>query len=82
MSTGFIISNATSAADTGYGIAILATINGLIWTYSSQLGYSNQAAMRFAAGAATMTSVIDRLRITMVNGTDTFDGGTINIMYE
>lgn len=82
MSTGFIISNATAAADTGHGISTLATIDGLIWTYNSQFGYSNQAAVRFAAGSITMASAIDRLRITTVNGTDTFDAGTINIMYE
>ena len=26
--------------------------------------------------------VLDRLRITILNGTDTFDAGSVNIMYE
>lgn len=82
MSTGFIISSATSAADIGHGTATLTTIDGLIWTYISQFGYSNQAATRASAGSATSASTIDRIRITTVNGTDTFDAGTVNILYE
>jgi hypothetical protein len=33
-------------------------------------------------GNVTLSGVLDRLRITTVNGTDTFDAGSINIMYE
>lgn len=82
MSTGFMVSSASGAADIGHGISTLATIDGLIWTYNSIIAYSNQAATRFAAGSATSTSTIDRIRITTVNGTDTFDAGIVNIMYE
>jgi hypothetical protein len=34
------------------------------------------------AGTKTLSDTLDRVRITTVNGTDTFDAGTINIMYE
>jgi len=30
----------------------------------------------------TLSDTLDRIRITTVNGTDTFDAGTINILYE
>jgi hypothetical protein len=33
-------------------------------------------------GRKTLSGVLDRTRITTVNGTDTFDAGSINIMYE
>ena len=33
-------------------------------------------------GTKTLSGTLDRLRITTVNGTDTFDAGTINIMWE
>lgn len=33
-------------------------------------------------GSKTLSGVLDRIRITTVNGTDTFDAGQINIMYE
>jgi hypothetical protein len=34
------------------------------------------------AGKKTLSTTLDRVRITTVNGTDTFDAGSINIMYE
>ena len=34
------------------------------------------------AEAVTLSSTLDRIRITTVNGTDTFDAGTINILVE
>jgi hypothetical protein len=34
------------------------------------------------AGAVTLSGALDRVRITTVNGTDTFDAGSINILYE
>jgi hypothetical protein len=33
-------------------------------------------------GSKTLSGTLDRVRITTVNGTDTFDAGTINILYE
>jgi hypothetical protein len=82
MSAGFIISNASAAADTAHGISTLTTLNGLIWTYTSIISYSNQAATRYASGSITMAGTVDRLRIQATNGSDTFDAGTINILYE
>lgn len=34
------------------------------------------------AGEKTLSDTLTQVRITTVNGTDTFDGGTINLMYE
>jgi len=34
------------------------------------------------SGVKTLSSTLDRVRITTANGTDTFDAGTINILYE
>lgn len=33
-------------------------------------------------GAVTLSSTLDRIRITTVNGTDTFDAGQIGVLYE
>ncbi len=30
----------------------------------------------------TLSGTLDRIRITTVNGTDAFDAGSINILYE
>ena len=34
------------------------------------------------SGSKTLSGTLDRIRITTVNGTDAFDAGSINIMYE
>jgi len=34
------------------------------------------------AGAKALSATLDRVRITTINGTDTFDAGSINILYE
>ena len=36
----------------------------------------------YSAGAKTLSGTLDRVRITTVNGSDTFDAGSINILYE
>ena len=40
-----------------------------------------QEATTFGGGKS-LSATLDRVRITTVNGTDTFDAGSINIMYE
>jgi len=34
------------------------------------------------SGIKTLSDILDRIRITTVNGTDAFDAGSINIMWE
>ena len=40
------------------------------------------AYMSSVSGTKSLSATLDRVRITTVNGTDTFDAGTINILYE
>jgi hypothetical protein len=84
-STGqaFII-NSTSAADPLSGSLILTLLNSTtnIWTATGSFsdGY-NDANSFYASGTVTLAGVLDRIRLTTQNGTDTFDGGSINIAY-
>ena len=57
-------------------------ISGNSWMAVSQGGRTDVAGLTLGSGSKTLAGVLDRLRITMVNGTDTFDAGTINIFYE
>jgi len=38
--------------------------------------------VQMMGGGFTLSGVLDRVRITTVGGTDTFDAGSINVMYE
>ena len=65
-----------------FGNILITTLGSNIWTYSSVLGRSTSAFVLVGGGARTLSGTLDRVRITTVNGTDTFDAGSINIAYE
>ena len=80
--TGFLATQASqSAADTVSGILTIVNVSSNIWVYSSTVK-GNTSGMRYGAGDVTLAAALDRVRLTTVNGTDTFDAGSINIMYE
>ena len=80
--SGFRVDNFGLAGDTRHGIATLALVGTNVWVFSSVIGLSDSAAVGYAGGSIGLAGALDRVRITTVNGTDTFDAGTINIMYE
>ena len=69
-----------SAADTRNGILYITNISANSWVASGVFGSSAQTAQ--TAGSVSLSGVLDRLRITTVNGTDTFNAGQINILVE
>lgn len=80
---GFLGTAATNAADTQLGHAVITLVGSNIYVYSSTLGqYSSAARTNTSGGNVTLGGALDRVRITTVNGTDTFDAGSINILYE
>lgn len=81
ISSGFILA-AANAADSDSGIATLVLINGNTWVLSSNMSKTVGNYLYAAAGTIALGGVLDRVRITTVNGTDTFDAGLINILYE
>lgn len=78
--TGFGI-RTTVAANTSRGTMTLYNFSDNIWVANfsfADLG----GAFLIGGGSKTISGVLDRLRLTTVNGTDTFDAGSVNIMYE
>jgi hypothetical protein len=78
-STGFVILG-NAAADSRSGILVLANIASNTW-----IGFGNFSFAAFAGstvGSKTLSDTLDRIRITTQNGTDTFDLGAVNIIYE
>jgi len=81
-SAGFLITIATVAA-TGYsGNITISNISGNTWVESGLLGAASTGAFHISGGTLALGGVLDRVRITTVNGTDTFDAGSINILWE
>ena len=78
---GLLQINAQTAADTYYGISQLGLMDTNKWVNSSIVKRQGSADS-FGGGSKTLSGTLDRIRITTVSGTDTFDAGQINIMYE
>lgn len=57
-------------------------LGGNTWTAQGFAAYSNTNAAASIGGSVTLTGSIDRLRVTTSNGTDAFDAGVINILFE
>jgi hypothetical protein len=81
ISTGFnIYTNAST--NVLYGQAIISYFGSNTWICSFVGGTTGNPLVLVTGGAKTLSDVLDRVRITTVNGTDTFDAGSINILYE
>jgi hypothetical protein len=78
--SGFIIAS-NSAAEVISGLMVLTNISGNIWVANHDVKLSTTYTAA-GGGDVTLSGIIDRLRLTTVNGTDTFDAGSINILYE
>jgi hypothetical protein len=79
--TGFALSGNNVAPFATSGITTLVLLNNNQWILSSSATQS-AGQNSFASGDKTLSATLDRIRITTVNGTDVFDAGAINILYE
>ena len=83
--TGFGIGVATggwSASVVFHGSISINLLSGNNWVASGVFSRSDTAASYFTAGSITLGGTLDRVVLTTVNGTDTFDAGSVNILYE
>lgn len=81
-STGFLITYLTVAATEYSGIITLATLGSNVWVESGLMGGSTTGVMNTSGGSLILGGALDRIRITTVSGSQTFDDGSINILYE
>ena len=78
--SGFVVSTGASAASVLSGVLTLTHIGSNQWIAHGVFKIST-AGVIVAAGSHTLTGTLDRLRITRT-GTDSFDAGSVNILYE
>lgn len=82
-STAGFVSYVNVASYVVSGLIVINNITGNTWVCSGLLGTSTGASVQFTtAGTKTLAGVLNMIRLTTVNGTDTFDAGSINIIYE
>ena len=79
---GFLINNNIAANTLAGTIQLFTLDSGTSWVASGVFSSSGTAQLQLTGGSKSTSVTLDRVRITTVNGTDTFDAGTINIQYE
>jgi hypothetical protein len=80
LTSGFNVDNSASASGVRSLVGTLVNVSGNAWVWGS-VG-TGTGFTCVAGGSKSLSATLDRIRITTVNGTDTFDAGSINIMYE
>ena len=80
--TGFIVDDITNIAGVRQGHVIFTLLGSNTWIESSVMGRSDSTGTNVSGGYIALSGTLDRVRITTVGGTDTFDAGSINILYE
>jgi len=80
-STGFVIPGSTAGALRA-GILSLVNLNTTNTWVASGTFDDGASFAGLTQGAKILSAALDRIRLTTVNGTDAFDAGEINIIYE
>jgi hypothetical protein len=79
--TGFGVTLGGNASTEISGIGLITNLSGNTWVYQF-IGTYGSGTTAMAGGTKTLSATLDRIRLTTDNGTDTFDAGSVNIMYE
>jgi len=84
LSSGFMFQNGGSGSYLISGSIVLTLLNASTntWTASGSVAPAGSLNVHTIGGSKSLSATLDRVRITTVNGTDTFDAGSINILYE
>jgi hypothetical protein len=81
-SSGLTIDAFNGPGNTRFGTATIANIQSNSWVSSSLIGLSDAAASGYGGGRIDLSGTLTQLRLTTTGGSNTFDAGSVNIMYE
>jgi hypothetical protein len=77
---GYVIRGTTGAISLS-GHMVLTLLGSNIWVSSHACSFDGSSSGLFGGGTNTFSGTLDTIRITTTS-TDTFDAGSINILYE
>jgi len=81
--TGFgLYGTATAAINEITGAVTLHKMDSNTWVLSGNIYDKTGNVVGSVSGVMTLSDILDRIRLTTLNGTDAFDAGSINISYE
>jgi len=79
--TSWDLQNSGGSANVYTGQIVITKVNGTLYTISGQVRY-NTTSTALSVGFKTFAGTIDRVQLLMSTGADTFNGGTMNVMWE
>jgi hypothetical protein len=81
--TGFGIASAAST-NVIYGEMVLTLLGSNTWicNFTAGLNANGTPLTLTSGGNVALAGTLDRVRITTVNGTDTFTAGSVNVLYQ
>jgi hypothetical protein len=80
--SGHVFAFGPSAAALSHGHIVFTLLTGTTWVGSGVVNSTGSLQFNFATSSLALGGTLDRVRLTTVNGTDTFDAGSVNILYE
>lgn len=82
--TGFPLTRGVATGDFMTGVLQLSLLDAATntWAAMGNSTRTSSANTYFLSGAKSLSATLDRVRLTTINGTDTFDAGSVNILYE
>lgn len=83
VTSGFDVCTMSSASSMT-GMILLNLVSNNLWVSSSNFNYMTGASIGWVGSGSSpaLSGALDRVRITTVAGSDVFDAGTINIIYQ
>jgi len=82
VTTGIAIGPDGSATFVKHGTLVLTNITGNTWVGNGNGGNSDVARVWTCGSSIALAATLTAVRITTVSGTDLFDLGSVNILYE
>ena len=81
---GIVIDGGANAAAVRQGAIFISLLNASTntWASAGSIARSDISSCSTLGGVKPLSDTLTQIRITTVNGTDTFDAGSINILYE
>jgi len=81
-STAGLFLRVNSASSITHGQAVITLLTGNTYSMTGTLGDSVNDQLYIGGSSIALAAALTAIRITTVNGTDAFDAGSINIIYE
>lgn len=80
LTTGFYMNTSGGAGAVLHGTMTLSIVSGSTWVGTHTAQHNGWGLV--GSGIKTLSATLDRIRLTTTNGTDTFDAGSVNILFE